>query len=776
MELNFPQILQIAAGVNVCAAVLLSFRTLQSRTGLWAVLLGLGLGVSGASLGLFAQYGATHWALLWWLGWLLLPALLLPLSVAVANIGLLRQMLLLVNGVLALAALGFGVWLRGQWQSVDAPWGYDLRLPAAATLLLAWAGTLWLAAVLDTLLQWVRRNKPQDRQRMGILLFVLLALGLAWAVDAAWFFGRGLQPWGLFISTPAYLVLFVLLWLKPGPRRISGTITPDIIHASKQPLIIADGEGRIQATNPAAIRLLERRRYQVLGQDLVQVLGLDVDYLDTATRLHGAGYVERVSIAVKSVKAVREVAVQPVILRAADGEVLAVICTLNPGSEDPALAATSLQDPVTGLAGAALGEALIAQELRRHAGGSGALVAAIFVRLDDAGVIASRHGQALHDRLQNAVAERLAAVCDWPLDLARTSGGGYLLLLTQVNDREEVLAIARRAQDLLGRPYKLDQQELHPPVLVTVLPDLRIYHELIDVLVDARHGQEQARHQPGEPFVTEQRAKDRVNLALALETAIATDALDLRLEPVVDLRTETTVGVQARMQWMPDGMPVLHDDELRRLARRVHLEGPLNQWRLQRLAQLQGPKAWAVWIQVDPQELQSRSFVKAFPKAVTRLPFKLMLEMSDAIWQLPACRKIARALSEAGMGLHASDFSSGSQVVTHGADLAARTAALDARLVQLHTPASDAVVRGLAGTAEILSCTLRAAGVRKKADVERLRALGVGLAMGEYFSPEFGAQDLSTWLRNEAALKRKFEGTAPALVAARGERRRPTLG
>ncbi|MGJ8669098.1 MAG: EAL domain-containing protein [Oceanococcus sp.] len=770
-----------AAGIHALAALLLVFRAAEARAGGSAIVLGGVLAIHAAVLAA-VQFGFGRLAVVWWLSFIVLPGLLIPLVIAVANIGLLRRWLFAVNALFLIAAFALGAWQSTELSIIEFDWGSGMRAPSYFDLILAWAGLMALVANLDALLQWQQARRPQQRRRMAYLLWVLLLLQLGWACDALLLSGHqdiaglGLQPWGFASFVVAYVLLFGLLWMHRGPRRIGATVPASVIQDSAQPLLIIDSDGRIQVVNDAAAAVLDRRRSSLLGQELREVVGLDADYLDTVTRLHGAGYVERIQVAVKSIKAVREVALQPMVLRAKNGEVLAVICSLNPGSDDPALAATSLLDPVTGLAGVALGEALVEQELRRHVGGSGPLIAAIFVRLDDTGVIASRHGQAVHDRLQNAIKERLDAVCDWPLDIARASGGGYLLLLSQVTDHDEVVSIAERAQEMLSKPFSLDEQSLQPPVSIAVIPDLRVYHDLVDVLNDARHGLEQARHQQGTPYIAGQRSEERTSLALALEAAIASDGLDLLLQPVIDLRTERPVGARVSLRWAPEGVAALEDGALRRLARRVHLEGPLNQWRLRQLAAMSFPKAWAVWLPVSLEELQTASFRKTFPKAITRLPFKLILELPDLVWQLPACRKMAADLSQAGLGLHGQDFSASARMLTHAAGLLPKTLALDARLVQMHSPAADAASKGLAETAKQLGAALRAEGVRKKSDIKRLRGLGVPLACGEYLGRAMEAKAFQHWLQDEAQLQARLQGTAPvAAPSSSTERRHPTV-
>lgn len=783
MELSLTQALLGVAGVHVVLALVLALRALDTRAGGWSLALGLVFALHAAALALVTQ-GFQRAALLMWMVHAMVPVLTLPLAIAVANTGLLRRAILLCNTLVSVAALAWAAWLMRDLAVQAAPWGARPLLSPGIEFIWGWAALVWGVALIDSMLQLGHAGRKRLRTRLLGLLVVLILSGLGWALDALVLAALpqaeqvGLGPWGFGFYLAAHLALFTLLWVNKGPRRISGTIPPSVVQASTQPLLIADSDGRIQAANTAASRVLERRRQHILGNHLHAVLGLDIEHLDAITRLHGAGYVERVRLASRPGHPVRELALQPMMLRARDGEVLALICTLHPGSEDPALAATSLHDPVTGLAGAALGEALLAQELRRHTGGSGPLVGAVFARLDDSGGIAAQHGQEIHDRLHHAVRERLDGVCDWPLDLARTSGGGYLMLLTQVGGRDEVLAIAERAHDQLNQVFTIDGQSLTPPAAVAVIPDLRVYHDIVDVLADAQHGLEQARHAPEGPFVAGERAEERTGLALAMEAAIGNDGLDVLLQPVVDLRSERPVGVRVALRWSPESIPSLDDDAVRRMARRVHLEGALNRWRLKQLTTLRVPKPWAVWLPVSVEELQAPGFTQVFMDTVARLPFKVLLEVPDAVWQLPACRRVAGELVEAGLGLHAAEFSTGARLLTHAADLLPRTLALDVRLVQNHTPAADAAAHGLVDAADALGGALRAEGVRKKADVQRLRSMGVALACGEYFAGPMSLAQFARWLADESALREKFTGVSVNVAARKthnNERRPPSL-
>lgn len=760
MTLSFPQLLLIAAAINLLLALITGLRAGRSRGGLWAVALGLALAVSNLLLAELLRE-RSQVLLPWWLIFAGLPGLIIPLTIALANVALLRRGLLALNALAWFAALAFAGLLAGDLTMAPSPLGALPQVPAPARFLALWAGLAGALALLDMVWLGWRSNKPQQRQRLALTASAVGLLLLGLSIDWLAWRGIGLGPWGFAAALSAQLLLAVQLWLYKGPRRIAGTVAPALLAASRQAVLICDGEGRVQAANPAAIRLMDRKAYQVLGAELDSLLGLSTDHLDTASRLHGAGYVERVRLdrAGKD-EAQRELVIQPMVLRADDGEVLAVILSLGDGSDDPSLSVTSLHDPVSGLAGAALGEALLAQELRRHAGGSGPLVAAIFVRLDDAGGIAARHGQLVYEKLQAAVAERLGQVCDWPVDLARTDGGGFLLLLSQVTDHAEVSAICERLHEMVNSSYTVAAETLTPPVLSVLIPDLRLYHDLLDLLGDVRHALAQARREPARSFRCDAPAKERINIALALETAIANDALDLRLEPVMDLLRERPLGARVLMQWEVEGRPLIADAELRRLARRVHLEGPLNQWRLRRIAALTAPAGFALWLPVATEELQQANFQRSLLTKASRGSHKLLLELPDLCWQLPALRKIAGDLVAAGMALHASEFSVGARVLTHAAGADPKAASLDARLVQIHGPATDQMLKGLVATARAMKLALRAEGVRKRADLKRLREAGVALASGDYFGPALAPETLAAWLNDEARHAELFVGTA----------------
>ncbi len=118
----------------------------------------------------------------------------------------------------------------------------------------------------------------------------------------------------------------------------------------------------------------------------------------------------------------------------------------------------SLHDPLTGLANMSLFHDRTEHALEQLARREGALVAVLFVDLDDFKAINDRLGHAAGDRLLITVAERLRTVVRAGDTVARLGGDEFGLLLEELSSAEEARLIAERAIAAVAAPLELAGQ------------------------------------------------------------------------------------------------------------------------------------------------------------------------------------------------------------------------------------------------------------------------------------------------------------------------------
>ena len=120
----------------------------------------------------------------------------------------------------------------------------------------------------------------------------------------------------------------------------------------------------------------------------------------------------------------------------------------------------ALHDPLTGLPNRALFQDRLEHalaEARRH----GRQAALLLLDLDHFKDINDTLGHTAGDRLLVEVARRLDACVRASDTAARLGGDEFALILTELRRPEDAAAVARKAMQVMARPFRLDGQEMH---------------------------------------------------------------------------------------------------------------------------------------------------------------------------------------------------------------------------------------------------------------------------------------------------------------------------
>jgi diguanylate cyclase (GGDEF)-like protein len=121
----------------------------------------------------------------------------------------------------------------------------------------------------------------------------------------------------------------------------------------------------------------------------------------------------------------------------------------------------SLQDPLTGLANRSLFFDRVAHAIARVARQPDALVAVLYVDLDNFKNVNDSLGHARGDRVLVVVAERLLKAVRGSDTVARLGGDEFALLLEDLTSADVALVVAERALSLLKEPFDLAGQTVN---------------------------------------------------------------------------------------------------------------------------------------------------------------------------------------------------------------------------------------------------------------------------------------------------------------------------
>jgi diguanylate cyclase (GGDEF)-like protein len=403
-------------------------------------------------------------------------------------------------------------------------------------------------------------------------------------------------------------------------------------------------------------------------------------------------------------------------------------------------------------------------------------VALMFLDLDRFKLINDSLGHEMGDRLLERVAHRLGGALRSVDTLARF-GGDEFTVLCEVSDKSEALEIALRLVQAMQQPLNLADSELFVSVSVGVALSLDGLESGTELLRNADVAMYRAK-EIGPSRIEVYRTDDetgtirRLRTSNELHRALERDELEVFYQPMVDLHTETMVGMEALVRWHHPTRGLLLPGEFIGLAEDSGLIVPLGAWVLReacrqaarwdalRIAAGENPGLLNISVNVSAQQLADPTFPRQVASALTESgldPDKLWLEITESTLMSTGDASVAALAALRGLGAHLEidDFGTGYSSLSYLKRLPVETLKVDQSFVdELDCDADDvAIVRAIVGLGDSLGLAIVAEGVERRAQAIALMALGCSIAQGYLFGyPQpasslepYPADDLSSW-------------------------------
>ena len=256
-------------------------------------------------------------------------------------------------------------------------------------------------------------------------------------------------------------------------------------------------------------------------------------------------------------------------------------------STEDAMQHRALHDPLTGLPNRVLFLDRLEHALERLRRQPRSLAAVLFIDLDNFKLVNDSMGHHAGDELLAAVAARLKQAVRPSDTVARFGGDEFGLLLEELSSEREAIGMAERIASVFARPFALETNEHFVTTSVGIA--LAEGGELaVDLIRDADAAMYRAKERGRARYelydeVMRGRAIARLRIENDLRRAIERNELRLAYQPVVSLRDESVVGVEALIRWdhpergsiPPDAfIPIAEDSGLIERIGRWALEGP----------------------------------------------------------------------------------------------------------------------------------------------------------------------------------------------------------
>ena len=428
-----------------------------------------------------------------------------------------------------------------------------------------------------------------------------------------------------------------------------------------------------------------------------------------------------------------------------------------------------LHDDLTGLGSRVqftnqLAEAL---DIPRRPGSS---VAALFIDLDDFKNINDSLGHEAGDLVLVEISSRLHGRLRLHDTAARFGGDEFAVLLTDVYGESDVTLVADRIVEELSRPVELMGQEVRLSVSVGIALDRDGSQTPEDLLRAADVAMYEAKAQgKGRWALFEAKMADktveRFEISNSLATAIEDDELMVYYQPIVDLRSGRTAGVEALVRWNHPIRGMVSPSAFIPLAERNGLIVPLGRSVLQKATsqvaawRRDGHDIYAS-INISPVQLQLEGIVREVLDIVDGAGMDregVVLELTESAlindFELVVSR--IDELRSAGLRVAIDDFGTGYSTLRYAEEFSADILKIDQTFVaRLETQDDSTIVSTVLSIAEGMGALTVAEGIEVPEQHRRLLALGCHYGQGYYFTRPAPAEAI------EELLDRELDGQA----------------
>ncbi|MGH2712036.1 MAG: putative bifunctional diguanylate cyclase/phosphodiesterase [Actinomycetota bacterium] len=418
-------------------------------------------------------------------------------------------------------------------------------------------------------------------------------------------------------------------------------------------------------------------------------------------------------------------------------------------------------DSMTGLANRALFLREIERSLARgeRAGGSTAL---IYLDLDNFKYVNDTFGHDCGDELLRTVATRLEGCIRKTDTAARLGGDEFAILLENGGEAGDVVAVVNRIMKAMKQPFQLGDHVHAISASIGVVPAVDPQTGVDEVIRSADIAMYDAKSEGKGMFVIFDesmriKAGRRASLERELEQAVQEEELVCFYQPIVNLKEQRIVGMEALVRWQhPSGelLPPAH------FLQTAEETGLINQIGDQVLAQAVGnmaewhrrlPEASDVFISVNvsSQQLQDLSFSKRVAATLQEAglpPSALVIEITESTMMEETDRaaRVLNELRELGVRVAIDDFGTGYSSLSYLRLLPIDILKIDRSFIS-SLPEEHAIAATIASLADTLGMVSIAEGIERDDQMQRLETMGCSLGQGFLISKPEPAEQ--AWAR-----------------------------
>jgi diguanylate cyclase (GGDEF)-like protein len=406
----------------------------------------------------------------------------------------------------------------------------------------------------------------------------------------------------------------------------------------------------------------------------------------------------------------------------------------------------AFHDGLTGLVNRSLFAERVSDAIGACSGRLGTL-AVVYLDLDGFKLVNDTLGHEAGDELLSAAARRIRECLRHGDVAGRLGGDEFAVLLHELDGETGAQATAERLRASLREPFRIADRECMVRASIGIAMGAPgADHESLLRRADlAMYAAKSGGGDRVKGFRPEMLVDSdvRAQLATDLRRAVGGGELELRFQPIVDLRDGRVQLVEALVRWQHPVRGLLSPGAFIDLAEQtgvIHELGAFVVDEACRVAagwQQTGGQAPAVSVNVSSAQLRSPGFASHVEAALAQRGLAadhLILEVTESVAMASDAetRATLDALRRLGVPLALDDFGTGYSSLSHLARMRADLLKLDREFLAGidETPAQARLVGGVIQLARTLGVPVIAEGIERPAQLERLLELGGHLGQG----------------------------------------------
>jgi len=433
----------------------------------------------------------------------------------------------------------------------------------------------------------------------------------------------------------------------------------------------------------------------------------------------------------------------------------------------------ALHDNLTGLANRVLFRDRVEHAVARSKR-TGSRIAVLFIDLDDFKMLNDTHGHARGDEVLVVAARRVSEVLRPSDTAARHGGDEFAILVEDIVDEADALAVATRLAEALRQPMPIGHAEVRIAASIGVaLGDagLATADDLLrnaDVAMYAAKGSSRGGAEIFRPSLRDG-AAERAERAGRLRGVEAREELRIDYQPIVELETSRIEGLEALVRWQPPDGPVLMPSEWIDLAEESGDIVSIGRWVLREACRQ--ARDWQIRL-ARPDlrisvNLSARQFrehdivatVRSIVEETGLPPETLILEITESGLMLRTKATIARLEALRGLGVHLAidDFGTGYSSLSYLERFPIDILKIDRTFVSPVGEVVSPIARAIVDLGRTLGLQVIAEGIEHVEQARWLAEMGCRHGQGFLYARPMSAAAIETLLAEGDGLARPIE-------------------